>query len=131
MIWKESGGHGVSERGDDHEFTKLQGGRRHAATEGRQVVLVAMTDLLDEAVGAQAREGPRQLRGREGGEVWAEMAGVKATDREFAAQERLEQSEVIAVKQIEASMAPGGARPDRARCCDVKGGSRSPESWTS
>jgi hypothetical protein len=56
-----SGGHGVIERGDDDEFAELQGGGRDSATEHSQVVLVAMTDLLDESVGAQVFESPRQM----------------------------------------------------------------------
>jgi hypothetical protein len=96
----------MSERRDDDQFTELQSSRRDTATERRQVVLVAMADLLDETVRAQARENARQLRGREVGEVLAEMAGLKATDREFPAEEGSEQAEVVAVKEVEAAMAP-------------------------
>ena len=69
-----------------------------------------MADLLDETVPAQARESARQLWGREVGEVLAKMAGLKATDREFPAEEGLEHF-AQALRRLQESLQKRGALP--------------------
>lgn len=53
--------HRLIQHGDNHKFSQLEGRRGDGATEGREVVLVPLADLLEETMGPEALEKPREL----------------------------------------------------------------------
>ena len=115
-------GHGLSEQGKDHQFPQLQGRGGHGPTQRREVVLVALADLLDEPVGPEPLETAGKLGAGQASEVAPELPGVEAADGELAPEDGAEQVQIRAVEQVEAAVAPlalvdrrdellGGAEP--------------------
>ena len=97
---------GTVERGDDKHFPHFQRHGREASAKASQIVFVRSTDLLDEAVRAQALEHPRYLRPVLAGEEGLKRSALKSADREFSATDRSNELEVVAVKQVESPMRP-------------------------
>ena len=88
-----------SQSGDDEHLAEFQCESGDLSAEGRQVVLVDLADLLDEAVFSQAFENTRGLVGGVGGKVSAQIVVAESADVELAAADDAEDVEVVAVEQ--------------------------------
>src|SRR3954451_13745637 len=95
-----------SQRGNDDELAQLQGGQDGLLAGVREVVLVSVPHLLDEAMDVQAFEQARELRTGVLRQDVAQTAVAEAADLPFAAGQGEEKSEVVRAEQIEAAITP-------------------------
>ena len=95
----------VEVRNDD-QLSELEAGHGDGAAKSSEVVLVTASDLLDEAVCAQALEHSRQLRRRDVRKARTEGARLESADGEFASANGPEEIQIITVKEIETTIAP-------------------------
>lgn len=94
----------ISHQGRLHKvLADDQGGDQEAPSELGQIVLVAASDFLDQAVGTQALENVGGLSRREPRDVGAQVRGAKSGDGPLAACKGEEQAEVRVEEQIEAA----------------------------
>ena len=91
---------------NNDQLSELEAGRGDCAAKGGQVILVAASDLLDKAMGAQALEHSRQLRRRDSPKAGTEGACLESADGELATSHGLKEVEISAVEEIETAIAP-------------------------
>src|SRR5438874_3960477 len=95
-----------SQRWDHDECAQLQGAHNDLLASLGEVVLVGVSDLLDQAMDMQALEQARELGT---GVVWQDPLQVsvaEAADLPFAARQGDEEGEVVGAEQIEAAITP-------------------------
>ncbi len=88
----------------DDQLSELQAGGGDRAAEGGKVVLVAASELLDDAMGAKPFEHSRQLRWRDSRKAWTEGVRLESPDSELAAGHGPEETQIGAVQQVEATI---------------------------
>src|SRR4051812_36291592 len=88
------------QRGNDDEFTQLQGGQDDLLAGVREVVLVGVPDLLDEAMHVQAFEHARELRAGVAGQDAPQAAVAEAADLPFATSQGGEEGQVLRTEEI-------------------------------
>ena len=91
------------ERRDEYEGLEFEAGEDDAPAQIREVVLVGMSDLLDQSVYAQAFEHVRDLRSGAVGER-TQIFVAQAADEELAAHELLEEALVAGGKEVQAAV---------------------------
>ena len=84
-------GNRLIEGWNDDQLSELEGSHDDGTTQSGKVILVAVSDLLDEAVGAQPLEHTRHLRRRDALKAWPEGACLEAAEGELAANYGLEE----------------------------------------
>jgi len=99
-------GNWLIEGWNDNQLSELECGRGDCAAKGSEIVLVAVSNLLDESMGAKPLEHTGQLRRRDALKAWTEAARLESADGELAADYGLEEIQVSAVEQIETTIAP-------------------------
>lgn len=87
---------------NENEFSDLQAGSDDLLAEARQIVLVGVADLLNQAMDAQALQQARDLSAVLLRQVAAERLVLQSADVEFAASDDAEQCVVVRVEQVEA-----------------------------
>ncbi len=90
--------------GNDDEFSQLQARRDHGLAESSEVVLIGVTDLLDEAVNTEALEQPGHLAATSVGQESAQDFVLHAADVELASRDGAEQGFLIGVEEIESGV---------------------------
>ncbi len=86
----------------DHILSDSECAAEHTTTECREVVLVAMSNLFDEAMGAQAFQPVGGTAGGEIPEMGSEIGGAKAADVPLPAGEGDKKAMIFTEEEIEA-----------------------------
>jgi len=99
-----SGNRLIEGRNDD-QLPELEGSHDDATTQSGEIIFVAVSDLLDESMGAKPFEHTRQLRRRNTLKAWPEGARLKSADGELTTDYGLEEVQISAVEQVKTAIA--------------------------
>jgi hypothetical protein len=94
-----------SQGGNDKHFPELQGGGDCSSAELGEIVFVLFADLLDQTMLSEALEHPGGLPGCFPFKASAQVAVLKSADVEFTTDDGQKEVQVIAVEEVEASIA--------------------------
>ena len=94
-----------SQRGDDIHFAQFESHGSDLATQGCQVILVRVRDLLDQAMFAQSLEQPRYLMSVLAGQITTDITILKSADVELPLDDGPEEIKVITIEKIEPTIA--------------------------
>ena len=107
---------------DEDNFSEFQRSRNDGSAHLREIVFALSGDFLDDAVNSESFQQPGGLGGGFAREEFSQSAVGEPVDEEFAADDRIEEVEVFAVKNIEpseCSVAVCGGTGDFIECFDV------------
>ena len=95
----------ASQRWDDIHFSQLQSGCSYSASQSSQIVFVRIANFLNQAMLSQSLKKPGHLVPLFVLDDFTQRAITESADVKFTADDRTEQFKVIAVKEIESSIA--------------------------
>ena len=93
------------QRGYDKHFSGFQGYRDHSTAQFGQIVFVGSADLFNQAMGTKSFEHSRDLMSLLVTQMFSDASITESTDIKFTTKDRLEQIQVIAMKEIESAVA--------------------------
>src|SRR3990172_6602390 len=99
--WHQSG-----QGRDNNELSQLECGEEDIMTKAGQVILVSVTDFLDERVQPEALEEPGDLWSGPVGQETAQGAVLESADLPFPSGQGEEESQVVRVEEVEAPIRP-------------------------